>query len=146
MLFLFLLITLFFMLLMLKSYDNNIMLYEGMTNESDTSGNGSANIGYQNYDSNNNAYILAQKNAANIQYLKERVEKNSDCEKEIENLTNSVNLNSSSIKQVSKIMTQEMSKMTGVSPSQAKNFASGNYKMSSSAPLPKTSSSSSSKK
>lgn len=117
MLFLFLLITLFFMLLMLKSYDNNIMLYEGMTNQ--------ANNQYEDYDDNNNPLILAQKNAGNIDYLKQRVEENSELKDELEALTKSVQLNKYSIKQLGKTIANIMSHNSGMSEKKIKEYHSG---------------------
>lgn len=114
MLFLFLLITLFFMLLMLKSYDNNIMLYEGMKNK------------YEDYDDNNNPLILAQKNAGNIDYLKQRVEENSEIKDEIKALTKSVELNKYSIKQLGKTVANIMSHHSGMSEKKIKEYHSGN--------------------
>lgn len=101
-------------------------------NDSLPSGNGSANLGYQNYDNDNNAYILAQKNAANIQYLVERLNNINSLEGELQTLTNNVNINTKSIKQVANVMSQKVGQITGITPSVAKNVAAGNLK----SPLP----------
>jgi hypothetical protein len=97
-------------------------------NDSVPSGNGSANLGYQNYDNDNNAYILAQKNAANIQYLVERLNNINSLEGELQTLTNNVNINTKSIKQVANVMSQKVGQITGITPSVAKNVAAGNLK------------------
>jgi hypothetical protein len=138
--FLYFTLILFFALLIVKSYDSEEKIIEGITSTSSpttstsspttssgtptTSGttspgttNGSANLGYQNYDDQNNANILAQKNTANIQYLNERLNDIKSLENEITNLTNSVKVNTTSIKQISQIIQQQIHKMTGISPS-----------------------------
>jgi hypothetical protein len=142
--FLYFTLILFFALLIVKSYDSEDRIIEGITSTSSgtstsspttssgttssgspttssgtTSGttNGSANLGYQNYDDQNNANILAQKNTANIQYLNERLNDIKSLENEITNLTNSVKVNTTSIKQISQIIQQQIHKMTGISPS-----------------------------
>jgi hypothetical protein len=139
--FLYFTLILFFALLIVKSYDSEEKIIEGITSSGTstsspttssgtstssptTSGttspgttNGSANLGYQNYDDQNNANILAQKNTANIQYLNERLNDIKSLENEITNLTNSVKVNTTSIKQISQIIQQQIHKMTGISPS-----------------------------
>ena len=117
MLFLYLAIILFLALLIIKSYDNDFKIIE--TIETQTPGS----LSYQNYNDENNAYILAQKNAANIQYLQERLKDTESLENEIKTLANSVKLNTTSIKQVAKIMSQEIGKATGVTPGAATKFA-----------------------
>lgn len=146
-----LLFALFLMLVLLYIIHDNATIIEGVTNNNEvedededededietvksavndtvSSGNGSANLGYQNYDNDNNAYILAQKNAANIQYLVERLNNIKSLEGEIQTLTNNVNLNTKSIKQVANVMSQQVGQITGITPSVAKNVASGNLK------------------
>lgn len=130
--FLYFTLILFFALLIVKSYDSEDRIIEGITSSGTTSSgtstsspttssgnttNGSANLGYQNYDDQNNANILAQKNTANIQYLNERLNDIKSLENEITNLTNSVKVNTTSIKQISQIIQQQIHKMTGISPS-----------------------------
>ena len=135
--FLYFTLILFFALLIVKSYDSEEKIIEGITSSgistsspTTTSGtrsssqttssgttNGSANLGYQNYNDQNNANILAQKNTANIQYLNERLNDIKSLENEITNLTNSVKVNTTSIKQISQIIQQQIHKMTGISPS-----------------------------
>ena len=110
-----LLLSILFMLLIINHTSKTI---EGLTNEESTENNsGSANsASYQNYDANNNANTLAQKNAANIQYLEERLQKINTMETTIQSLTNNVKLNTNNVNQLSKLLVQQAHKLTGVSP------------------------------
>jgi hypothetical protein len=119
------LVSILFILLIINHTNKTI---EGLTNEepsstpdpsgSSSSGSvssGSVSASYENYDANNNANILAQKNAANIQYLEERLQKINTLETSIQSLTNNVKLNTNNVNQLSKLIAQQAQKLTGVS-------------------------------
>lgn len=109
---LFLSMLLLFLLLFVRHLDRiDMPLIEGNDTSSPTT-NGS----FQNYDNDNNAYILAQKNAANIQFLNKRLEDIKKIEDEYQGLTNSVKINTTSIQQISKAIATQASQMTGLPP------------------------------
>ena len=103
-------LILFFLFLILYQIflANNII--EGLENQ------------YQSYDTNNpnNAFILAQKNAGNIAYLKERIDsmENSDINQEIQDLSGNVQTLQTQVNGLVQAQQQYASQMTGGSPPQ----------------------------
>jgi hypothetical protein len=121
--FLYFTLILFFALLIVN-HNNEDKIIESVTTSNSTNetsansssnmvSNGSANLGYQNYDDENNAYILAQKNTANIQYINERLNDIKSMEDEITKLSNNVKINNVSIKQISNIISHQINKLSG---------------------------------
>ena len=70
------------------------------------------NTNYQSYQ-NNNPMILAEKNAANIQFIKQQLDELTDIKKKMEVLNNSVEENSYNIQQISKIAASHANQITG---------------------------------
>lgn len=103
-------LILFFLFLILYQIflANNII--EGLENQ------------YQSYDTNNpnNAFILAQKNAGNIAYLKERIDsmESSDINQEIQDLSGNVQTLQTQVNGLVQAQQQYASQMTGGSPPQ----------------------------
>jgi len=97
MLLIYLLIFLFLALLIYQMIFSNVIV-EGLENGSDTttsntSNTNNSNATYQPYNMNdpNSALILAQQNAGNIEYLKERVENLSGIKERVDNMQESIN-------------------------------------------------------
>lgn len=103
-------LILFFLFLILYQIflANNII--EGLENQ------------YQSYDTTNpnNAFILAQKNAGNIAYLKERIDsmESSDINQEIQDLSGNVQTLQTQVNGLVQAQQQYASQMTGGSPPQ----------------------------
>jgi predicted PurR-regulated permease PerM len=103
-------LILFFLFLILYQIflANNII--EGLENQ------------YQSYDTNNpnNAFILAQKNAGNIAYLKERIDsmESSDINQEIQDLSGNVQTLQTQVNGLVQAQQQYASQMTGGTPPQ----------------------------
>lgn len=114
MLFLFLIVILFFIVI-IGLHSNKII--EGLENSSDSSDSSESTTSgnYQSY--NNNPAILAQTNAANIQYLKQRLDDLKKVEDDIQTLNKNVNVNTTSLKQLSQISASKAQQLTGISPS-----------------------------
>jgi hypothetical protein len=77
---------------------------------------------YQSYDTNNpdNTLILAQKNAGNIAYLKERIDsmEGSNINKEIQDLSGNVQTLQTQVNSLVQAQSQYANQMTGGSPPQ----------------------------
>ena len=69
---------------------------------------------YQSY-TDNNPMILAEKNAANIEYLKGRLQDLQTLSKNFGSLEVKVDKNTNAIKQMSQLATQHLSSVTGIS-------------------------------
>ena len=69
---------------------------------------------YQPY-SGNNPMILAEKNAANIEYLKGRLDQLQTLEQNFNSLEGKVTKNTDAIKQMSQLATQHLAASTGIS-------------------------------
>ena len=94
---------LFFLLLFVMDKKKHRFL-EGAANQNDT---------YQSY-SGNDPMILAQKNAANIEYLQERLKELQSLEKNFTSLQTDVKDNKSAINQMSQIAAQHLTQVTGI--------------------------------
>lgn len=94
---------LFFLLLFVMDKKKHRFL-EGATNKSDT---------YQSY-SGSDPMILAQKNAANIQYLQGRLKDLQSLEKDFTSLQTDVKDNKSAINQMSQLAAQHLTQVTGI--------------------------------
>lgn len=94
MLLIYLLIFLFLALIIYQSFFSNTIV-EGLENDSDTnaSNTNNSNTTYQPYNMNdpNSALILAQQNAGNIEYLKQRVENLSGIKERVDNMQENIN-------------------------------------------------------
>ena len=99
---------LFFLLLFVMD-SKKYRFLEGATNQNDTTQSDS----YQSY-SGNDPMILAQKNAANIQYLQGRLKDLQSLEKNFTSLQTDVKNNKSAINQMSQLAAQHLSQVTGV--------------------------------
>ena len=77
---------------------------------------------YQSYDTNNpnNAFILAQKNAGNIAYLKERIDsmESGDINQQIQDLSGNVQNLQTQVNSLVQAQQQYANQMTGGSPPQ----------------------------
>lgn len=102
---------LFFLLLFVMD-KNKTEIIEGVTNENESSTPDTSTT-YQSY-SGNNPMILAQKNAANIQYLEGRMSALQTLEKNFTALQTDVDSNKNAIKQMAQIATQHISQVTGI--------------------------------
>lgn len=96
MLLIYLLICIFLALILYQTFFstiNNTTIIEGLENETDTTNTNNTNATYQPYNMNdpNNALILGQQNAGNIDYLKQRVEDLSGIKERVDNIQESVN-------------------------------------------------------
>ena len=110
-------ILLLFLLLFIKYLEPSDENIEGLTNnDATTSSSNNSTPSYQSY-SGNNPMILAQKNAANIQYLQERLKELQTLETNFSSLEKKVTNNNSAITQLSKLASQHISQSTGVSTS-----------------------------
>lgn len=94
---------LFFLLLFVMDKKKHRFL-EGAANQKDS---------YQSY-SGNDPMILAQKNAANIEYLQERLKELQSLEKNFTSLQTDVKDNKSAINQMSQIAAQHLTQVTGI--------------------------------
>jgi predicted PurR-regulated permease PerM len=101
-------LILFFIVLILYQIllANNII--EGLENQ------------YQAYDTNNpnNALILAQQNAGNISYLKERLDSIDGLDKEVQDISGNVTTLQSQVAEMVQQQQQYANQMTGGSPPQ----------------------------
>jgi TolA-binding protein len=119
-------ILLFFLLLYIRA-GSSIPDIECMTNSSG-SASGKPGTTYQSYDSNN-PMILAEKNAANIEYLEGRLKELQSLEKTFNSLEGKVTHNTDAIKQMSQLATSHIAAASGISakkgpPPAIKNLSS----------------------
>ena len=105
-------LLLFFLLLFVNKNDP---LYEGITSNSSQEKNTQV---YQPYNGNN-PMILAQKNAANIEYLQEKMKQLQDLEKNFSKLDTSVGENTDNIKKMAQYAAHHITQTTGITPSGA---------------------------
>ena len=113
-----------FFLLMFVTDKGKMGLIEGVTNpgtgqnDSATDQNDSADnadgLTYSSY-SNNDPMILAQKNAANIEYLQERLKELQTLERNFTALKSEADGNKSAIKKMATAITTHFSRATGIS-------------------------------
>ena len=113
-----------FFLLMFVTDKGKMGLIEGVTNpatgqnDSATGQNDSADnadgLTYSSY-SNNDPMILAQKNAANIEYLQERLKELQTLERNFTALKSEADGNKSAIKKMATAITTHFSRATGIS-------------------------------
>ena len=94
------------LLLFLILFLHKTNLVEGLENQDQEK--------YQTY-TDNNPMILAEKNAANIEYLKSRLQDLQTLNKNFGSLEEKVDKNTSAIKQMSQLATQHLSSVTGIS-------------------------------
>ena len=99
---------LFFLLLFVMDKKKYRFL-EGATNQNETTQSDT----YQSY-SGNDPMILAQKNAANIEYLQGRLKELQSLEKNFTSLQTDVKDNKSAINQMSQLAAQHLSQVTGI--------------------------------
>jgi len=103
----------FFYVLIINQIMNQIILgnqwIEGLENNS-----------YQGYDTNNpgNALILAQKNAGNIEYIKQRLDELQGVNKDVKNLTNDVHNLQDQVTQLLEANQKYTTTMVGSTPPQ----------------------------
>jgi hypothetical protein len=100
MLLIYLLIFLFLALIIYQTFFSSVII-EGLENETDTtstntdttSSTNNSDATYQPYNMNdpNNALILGQQNAGNIEYLKQRVQDLSGIKERVDNMQESIN-------------------------------------------------------
>lgn len=106
-----------FFLLMFVTDKGKMGLIEGVTNPA-TGKNDSADnadgLTYSSY-SNNDPMILAQKNAANIEYLQERLKELQTLERNFTALKSEADGNKSAIKKMATAITTHFSRATGIS-------------------------------
>jgi hypothetical protein len=86
---------------------------EGVTNQSPGGGGGGGG-GYSEYQ--NNPEMLAEKNAANIQYLKEQLDKIDTLTTEVLSLKNSVAANTYAINRISTLAASHANTLVGRDP------------------------------
>lgn len=106
---LFFTLLLFFLLLFVRS--NNDALREGVTNN--TGSNSTPT--YQSY-SGTDPMILAQKNAANIQYLQEKLKDLQGLESNFNSLNSKISSNTDNIKKMAQYAAQQITNQTGITP------------------------------
>ena len=99
---------LFFLLLFVMDKKKYRFL-EGATNQNETKQSDT----YQSY-SGNDPMILAQKNAANIEYLQGRLKELQSLEKNFTSLQTDVKDNKSAINQMSQLAAQHLTQVTGI--------------------------------
>jgi predicted PurR-regulated permease PerM len=103
-------LILFFLFLILYQIFLASNIIEGLENQ------------YQSYDTNNpdNAFILAQKNAGNIAYLKERIDsmESSDINQQIQDLSGNVQTLQTQVNGLVQAQQQYANQMTGGTPPQ----------------------------
>lgn len=91
----YLLIILFLALLIYQTFSSTNVIIEGLENETTTATNNTnnSNATYQPYNMNdpNNALILGQQNAGNIDYLKQRIDDLSGIKERVDNMQESIN-------------------------------------------------------
>ena len=97
------------LLLFLILFLQNKPIIEALTNEEDSS----PQEKYQQY-ANNNTMILAEKNAANIEYLKSRLDRWAIQKSKFSSVEAKVDKNTDAIKQMSQLATQHFSNVTGI--------------------------------
>lgn len=111
-------LLLFFLLLFVTSSKNK-MTFETMVNDTNTNTNNTDNTNstavYQPY-SGNDPMILAQKNAANIQFLKEKMADLQKLESSFNSLDTKVDTNTTNIKKMAQYATNRITQTTGISP------------------------------
>ena len=110
-----------FFLLLFVNHCRNKSLKEYVTNP-DT-GNDSVQVPqtsvvqtYQPY-TGNNPMILAEKNAANIQYLKEKLQDVQNLSQNFNSLQTKVETNTENIKKMAQYATKQITQQTGITPS-----------------------------
>lgn len=103
-------LLLFFLLLFVMDKDK-MSLIEGVSNPDSSEVTSSTT--YQNY-SGSNPMILAEKNAANIQYLQGRLKNLQNLEKEFTSLQTGVTNNKNAIQQIAQLASQHISQTTGI--------------------------------
>ena len=112
-----------FFLLMFVMDKGEQVLVEGVTNQNDSTTNenkstldpdDAAGLKYSSY-TNNDPMILAQKNAANIEYLQERLKELQTLEKNFTALQTEADSNKSAIKKMATAITHHFSRATGIS-------------------------------
>lgn len=77
---------------------------------------------YKNY-SDDNPLILAEKNAANIQFLKQQIDDIYNYKSQILDLKNVVEQNTYNINQISDVAAQQAHQLTGTKPSDDKQYS-----------------------
>lgn len=110
---LFFTLLLFFLLLFVRS--NNDKFREGVTNNASSGTTSSDKASYQSY-SGTDPMILAQKNAANIQYMQEKLKDLQGLESNFNSLTSSVNTNTNNIKKMAQYAAKQITSQTGITP------------------------------
>lgn len=107
-------LLLFFLLLFVTSPKNK-MTFETMVNDTNNTDNTNSTAVYQPY-SGNDPMILAQKNAANIQFLKEKMADLQKLEASFNSLDTKVDTNTTNIKKMAQYATNRITQTTGISP------------------------------
>lgn len=108
-------LLLFFMLLFLNNMKS---AHENMTNNAPSNSEVNNVSKYQPY-SGSDPMILAQKNAANIQYLKERLNALQKVEKDFNALNVTVDQNTNNIKKMAQYTANHITQTTGIMPTSA---------------------------
>ena len=116
-----------FFLLLFVSHCRNKTLKEYATNPDNSDDNNDSNDSvqvpqtsvvqtYQPY-TGNNPMILAEKNAADIQYLKEKLQDVQNLSQNFNSLQTKVETNTENIKKMAQYATKQITQQTGITPS-----------------------------
>lgn len=97
-----------------NSNNSNNSINSTSTNSTNSNSNNSTAV-YQPY-SGNDPMILAQKNAANIQFLKEKMADLQKLESSFNSLDTKVDTNTTNIKKMAQYATNRITQTTGISP------------------------------
>ena len=104
------LIVLFTILILSQVFSNVCSLREGLENKPDST------PGYSGYSKDETAYMLAQKNSANIQVIHDQLKQLTDFKTTMDKIADQVSTNTSNITTIVNAQTQASSAYTGVSP------------------------------
>jgi len=104
------LIVLFTILILFQVFSNVCSLREGLEDKPDST------PGYSGYDKDKTAYMLAQKNSANIQVIHDQLKQLTDFKTTMDKIADQVTTNTSNITTIVNAQTQASSEYTGVSP------------------------------
>lgn len=102
-----------FLILCIFSYFFNMK--EGLNNMNPSEDENNNQENYNTYQ--NNAYMLAEKNSANIQYLKEQLDGINKIQSELKQLKSAVDLNTYNINQITTLAAKHATSLVGGSTS-----------------------------
>jgi hypothetical protein len=105
-----------FFLLLFVSNTKSVTILEHVTNPDNNEQTPQTPQTYQPY-TGNNPMILAEKNAANIEYLKEKLQDVQTLSQNFNSLQSKVDTNTENIKKMAQYATKQITQQTGITPS-----------------------------